>query len=325
MPRPTSSTTIQRPDLGAVAFEYAMEASQRGFIADQVLPIFKTQEKTSDYPIIPAEAVLKLPHNIKRAPKSSYAREDFSFESGTYSCEDHGFEAVIDDEEANLYRRFFDAEVVATKRAMNVILRSREKRTADLMFNATTFAGKTNAVINEWNKPNDATPKEDVNAAKKLIRQRTGLEANGMAISRSVFDALLMAGEFLSHVDKTRAVLLENFEIQKQLLAQFFGVEKLLVGNAVYDSAKKNKDLSAADIWSVEYALVGIFAENPEDLSEPCVGRSFLWTPDSPDILTTETYREEKVRGDVIRVRHNIDEVPVFVGAGQLLSNITAV
>jgi len=325
MPRPTSSTAIQRPDLGALAFEYAMEASQRGFIADLILPVFKTQEKTSDYPIIPVEAVLKLPHNIKRAPKSGYAREDWSFETGTYNCEDHGFEAVVDDEEANLYRRFFEAEVVGMKRAMNVILRSREKRSADLLFNATTFAGKTNAVVNEWNKPNDATPKEDVNTAKKLIRQRTGLEANGMAISRSVFDSVLMSGEFLSHVEKTRAVLLENFEIQKQLVAQFFGVEKLLVGNAVYDQAKKNKDLSAADIWSSEYALVGVFAGNPDDLSEPCVGRSFLWTPDSPDILTTETYREEKVRGDIIRVRHNIAEVPVFVGAGQLLSNITAV
>lgn len=324
MPRPTSSTAIQRPDLGALAFEYAMEATQRGFIADQVLPIFKTQEKTADYPVIPAEAVLKLPHNIRRAPKAPYAREDFNFETGTFNCKEFGFESVVDDGEATLYQRFFDAETIATKRAVNILLRSREKRAADLLFNATTFAGKTNAIVNEWNKPNDATPKEDVNAAKKLIRQRTGMEANGMIISRSVFDALLMAGEFLSHVDKTRAVLLENFEIQKQLIAQFFGMENLLVGNAVYDSAKKNKDLSAADIWSAEYALIGVFAKNPDDLSEPCVGRSFLWTPDSPDILTTETYREEKVRGDIVRVRHNIDEVSVFVGAGQLLSNITA-
>lgn len=323
MPRPTSSTTIQRPDLGALAYEYAMEASQRGFIADLVLPVFDTQEKTADYPIIPAEAVLKLPHNIKRAPKSGYAREDFSFETGTFACEEFGFEAVIDESEANLYRRYFDAEVVGMKRAMNVILRSREKRAADLLFNATTFAGKTTAVVNEWNKPNDATPRTDVNAAKKLIRQRTGLEANAITMSRSVFDAVLMAGEFLTHIEKTRAVLLDNFEVQKQLVAQFFGVESLFVGNAVYDSAKKNKDLSAADIWDDEYVLVGVFAKSPRDLSEPCVGRSFLWLPDSPDIITTETYRDESKRSDIVRVRHNMDEVTVFTGAGQLLSNIS--
>lgn len=324
MPRPTSSTAIQRPDLGALAFEHAMEASQRGFIADLVLPVFKTQEKTADYPIIPAEAVLKLPHNIKRAPKSGYAREDFNFEAGTFNCEEFGFEAVIDESEANLYRRFFDAEVVATKRATNVILRSREKRAADLLFNATTFAGKTNAVTNEWSKPNDATPREDVNAARQLVRQRTGLEANALVISRSVFDNVLMIHEFLAHVEKTRAVLLDNFEVQKQIVAQFFGVEQLIVGNAVYDAAKKNKDLSAADIWDDEYALVGVVAKNPEDLSEPCIGRSFLWLPESPDIITTETYREEAKRADIVRVRHNMDECTVFVGAGQLLSNITA-
>lgn len=323
MPRPTTATTVQRPDLGALAYEYAMEASLRGFIADMVLPIFKTQEKTADYPVIPAEAILKLPHNIKRAAKSGYAREDFNFETGTFACEEFGFEAVIDESEANLYRRFFDAEVVAAKRAVNVLLRAREKRAADLLFSTATFSGKTNAVTNEWSKAVEGTPRADVNTAKQLIRQRTGMDANGIVMSRTVFDNILEVDEFLAHVEKTRAVLLDNFETQKNLVAQFFGVENLFVGNAVYDSAKKNKDLSAADIWDDEYVLVGVFAKNPEDLSEPCVGRSFLWVPESPDIITTETYREEAKRADIVRVRHSLDEVTVFTGAGQLLSNIT--
>lgn len=323
MPRPTSSTTFHRPDLGALAYEYAMEASLRGFIADLVLPVFETQEKTADYPIIPTEAILKIPHNIKRAPKSGYARDDFQFENGTFACEEYGFEQPVDESEAALYRRFFDAEVIGAKRATNILLRAREKRAADLLFNPTTFAGYTNNVLQEWDKPNDATPLSDVRAAKQAIRGRTGLAANGMVISRTVFDNVIVSAQFLKHVEQTRAVLLDNFETQKNLLAQFFGVDTLYVGNAVIDSAKKGKASVIADLWDDEYCLVGVFAKTPMDLSEPCVGRSFLWVPESPGIITTETYREESKRSDIIRVRHTMDEVTMFVAAGQLLGNIT--
>jgi hypothetical protein len=37
-----------------------------------------------------------------------------------------------------------------------------------------------------------------------------------------------------------------------------------------------------------------------------------------------ESYRDEKVRGDVIRVRHDVDEIVLYPEAGHLLSNITA-
>lgn len=321
--RPTSSTTIQRPDLGALAYEFAMEASLRGFIADMVLPIFETQEKTADYPVIPTESVLKLPANLKRAPRTGYARDDYEFGTATFACEEYGFEQPVDESEATLYRRFFDAEALGTKRAVNILLRAREKRAADLLFSTGTFAGYTNNVVNEWDKPNDATPLTDVRTAKQAIRGRTGMEANALVISRSVFDNLIVCAQFLKHVELTRAVLLDNFETQKKLLAQYFGLEGIFVGNAVLDSAKKGKSSVIADIWDDEYALVGVFAKNPSDISEPCVGRSFLWVPESPEIITTETYREESKRSDIIRVRHSMDEVTMFVAAGQLLGNIT--
>ena len=60
------------------------------------------------------------------------------------------------------------------------------------------------------------------------------------------------------------------------------------------------------------------------DLREPCLGRTFLWTADSPQNIVTEQYREEQSRSTIYRVRHSVDEAFVFTGAGYLLSNITA-
>jgi hypothetical protein len=44
------------------------------------------------------------------------------------------------------------------------------------------------------------------------------------------------------------------------------------------------------------------------DLTEPCIGRTFLWTEESGGGHIVESYREEEIRGDVVRVRHDTGE-----------------
>src|SRR4030066_2405276 len=90
MPRPTSATTIQRPDLGALVYEYVMNADDRGFICLDLLPIFEVMEQSAAYPGIPFEALLKL-QSTARAPRGAYARGDYEFETGTYSCKENGW------------------------------------------------------------------------------------------------------------------------------------------------------------------------------------------------------------------------------------------
>jgi hypothetical protein len=63
-------------------------------------------------------------------------------------------------------------------------------------------------------------------------------------------------------------------------------------------------------------------ATQPSNLKEACIGRTFLWTEDTPDNLVTEEYREEQTRSNVYRVRQNTDECFVFTGALYLMSNL---
>ena len=60
------------------------------------------------------------------------------------------------------------------------------------------------------------------------------------------------------------------------------------------------------------------------DIKSPCIGRTLHWAEDGSEIGgTVETYRDESVRGDVVRVRHQTDEKMLYTQAGHLLSNIT--
>jgi hypothetical protein len=114
-----------------------------------ILPIYPVQEKSADYPVIPTEAMLKI-QDTKRAPTGHYPRSDWEFETKTYACEERGWEELVEDSEARDLRRLFDVEMAAAMRANEVIMRRQEYDIAALLFNATTFSGRTSDVGTEW-------------------------------------------------------------------------------------------------------------------------------------------------------------------------------
>jgi hypothetical protein len=322
MPRPTSGTTIQRPDLGAISYEYLMAADRVGFIAQLVLPVFEVQHQSADYPVIPLEAIMKVPAT-KRASRGAYPRGDYEFETGTYACEEYGWEEPVDDAEARLYRRFFDAETVAVERATNILLRDYEKRVAAMVFNVSNIT-QTAAVATEWSTAATCTPRADVQAAIAALRAAMGIVPNSAVMCEKVFQNLLASKELRDYLQYTSPHLIETRMAQLDMVAKYLGVSQVLVAGGMYDTADKGQSASLADIWDDEYVLLARLAANVQDLREPCLGRTFLWTADSPQIVTTESYPEEQTRSNIYRVRQYVDEAFVYTGAGYLLSNITA-
>jgi hypothetical protein len=62
------------------------------------------------------------------------------------------------------------------------------------------------------------------------------------------------------------------------------------------------------------------------DLMQPCVGRTFLWTADSPTNPIVEQYRAESNRSDVFRVRHHVSEELIASrnSSGTVVSNVSS-
>jgi len=320
MPRPTSDTTLQRPDLGAIAYEYMIEASERGFIGLDILPIFGVPEKSADYPVIPIEALIKIQDTVRSA-RGKYNSSDYEFETNTYSCKEHGWKEPVDDSEKKLYQRFFDSEEIATKRCVDIILRSQEKRIADMVFNTSNLTNSD--VTTEWSVSATCTPRADVWAKKTLMRAASGLTPNTMVVSLKVLENLLISAEITDALKYTNPIELGGIEAQKRILAQYFGMDNLLVGGGIRDSAKKGQSFVIADLWEDEYCLLAKTSVNA-DLRDPCLGRTFLWEEDSPENVVVEQYRDEELRSEMYRVRHSVDECFVFKGAGYLMTNITA-
>jgi hypothetical protein len=320
MPRPSSGTTIQRADLSQLAWEYMSEASRTKFIGLQLLPLFPVTEQSADYPVIPIESILKLP-DTRRAARGTYNRSDYNFETGTYSCDEYGWEELVDDKEKKLYQRFFAAEAAATERSVDHIMRSQELRISSMLFNTSNLANAAVAVA--WSTPGTATPRVDVNGRITAMKAASGLVPNVGACSDEVFRNLVNTSEVKDALKYTNPVEMGGLEVQKQMMAQYFGLDRILVGNGIYDSAKKGQSFSITDIWDDDY--FGLFkVADSMSLKEPSIGRTFLWTEDSPSNLVVEQYREEQSRANIYRARNNVDEAFVFTGAGQLLTGCTA-
>lgn len=315
MPRPSSAA--QRPDLEAVLFEAADQPS--GFIGLQVMPIFEVDEVNGQFPVIPPEVMFSVPPT-KRTDRGAYQRSDWTWDWDTYQCLENGWEEKIDDREVALYKRYFNAELMSGRRALNIVLRNQEKRIASAVFNASNFT--VHDVSNEWDDAANAVPIEDVKTGRKAIHDAIGVEPNTLIITYSTFLDLGVVDSILERIKYTTPAV-QRGSIQVALLAQAFGVEKILVAGSLYNIAKKGQDASLSALWSDEYAMLCVTSDSPMLGELPCIGRTFLWLGDSPSNSVIESYRDETVRGDVIRVRHDTDEEFISTDCAYLLGNIT--
>jgi hypothetical protein len=325
MPTQTTATGNPRQDLAGSLMEFDVQADAEGYIAQRVAPVMEVAEPAGVYGVIPIESMLTNP-DLKRAPKSGYARDDYELETKSWATTEKGKEEVIDQREARVYRNWFDVEAIATSRGRSAVLRDYERRISELVFNTSTYTGSslTTAVSNEWDDKANATPVDDVEAACQKIYDATGIWPNALIINEKVFRNLRLAEDIRARIEGGGAGSGSTVrEINAQKLAEVFGLEQILVAGGSKNTAKKGQAASVAQMWSGEYAMVAKVATS-NDIQEPCIARTFHWSADGSTIGgAIESYGEDQVRGDIIRVRHETDESIIYKQCGHLLSNIT--
>jgi hypothetical protein len=270
------------------------------------MPLYPTALKEATYSVIPKAVMLKIP-DTARAPRGKYNRGDWTYERGMYSCSaENGWEEPMDDTE----RAFFDqvapgtADMIAAKRAVNFILRSQEKRIAQKVFNHTRFSAHN--VGTEWNDHANSDPISDVNDGVSAFRLQCGMFPDALIISYTTFVDLKNNQKVVDRLKYTFPGMDLN-RMSSNQLAQVLNVAQVLIGGAVYDKAAIGVAADVADLWDSAYAAL-VKISNGLDITQPGIGRTFLWTADSPSNPVVEEYREEKVRSDVFRCRHNTDE-----------------
>jgi len=304
-----------RLDLGVAVMEYIEQADE--FIGTNILPIFRTQKQKSVFPAITRESITR-DADTRRAARGNYNRDGFSAKDKSYACEEHGLEGALDDSERSMYASDFDAELVTVKITTRRVLQAQEKRIADKLFDTARFNGAalyTDVSANPWDNP-DSSVIDQLRTAKAKVRSNCGMLPNALILSSTNIERLKGNKQIVDAIKYTARATDQEL---RNALADLFGLKYILEGKAIRNTAKEGKSFAGADIWNDDYALVALVVENGQDLSQPGVGRTFLWESDSPENAVVEQYRAEEIRSDVFRVRQHVDENLIDEYFGHLL------
>lgn len=303
--KPTTDTTLSRPDLGQAVYEVMESSITMGFIGLAVMPIFPVAEYSATYPVIPKEALFNI-HDVKRGASGGYNRVAEAFEEGYYKTNDNGLEYPIDDRLAAIYGTRFAYETMIASMLMNKILRAHEKRVADKVFSATNFTA--NNASTSWATTASADPVYDVEEGKDSLRAN-GIDPDTLIIPWEGFKNLRQNDDLKEQVYQLFPDAAKTGRVTVEHLRTVFDVPKLLVAGSLYNSEKKGQDATLADIWGSTYAMLCKTANGGSDITEPSIGRTILWNEgQNGELPIVEQYREERTRGEVLRVRHDSSE-----------------
>lgn len=294
-----------RLELGAALLEFIQEDND--FIGTKIFPVFKSQEKKANFPAITRETLTQVA-KTERAPNGSYNRGSMGAKDKLFNCVEHGFEMPLDDSFRALFEKDFDAELAVTKGAGMILLRNQEQRIADKLFNTTTFSGSalyTNASSTAPWATETSNIIKTVRAAKAAVRKNCGLKPNALIMSETNLERALGNKDI---VGRLSGALAATDVVVRQKLAEIFDVRFVFVAKSVKNTSAEGKDFSGADIWSSDYVMVAVVAEDGQDLTQPSVGRTFLWVKDCPENVSIEQYRDDPIRSDVFRARSFTDE-----------------
>lgn len=325
MPNPTNNTFERREDLGMRYDEFDTAMNRLGFIGHRVMPILVRNRQSGKFPRVPISEYLQNLRTI-RNPDGTYTRSKREFSDDTYDTKEYGLEAILDDRTIAKYDDLIDAEVFEGEVLENALLTDYERAVAALMFNATTFSGKTAAVGTPWSTSATATPVTDVNTAITNVRLASGVKPNAVILNEVEFRNAIRCNQVIDNLKYQGFQDARPGEIGKQALAISLNVDEVIVAESVYNTKEVGITPVLADTWPNDYVLVARVARtnNP---TERCVGRTFMWDREGATDgermgVIAETYYEDQRRGGVLRRRTDWGLETMQLECGYLLTSV---
>lgn len=298
-----SSTTI-RADIAQAVYE-GRNNKQNLFIGTEVMPVYVADVRSGEYlKINLGDSEALNDDATKIAPGAAYPRVSRKFTSDTYNTTEYGLEETLPDATSRDLARFLDVEVAVADMLLSQIQIGHEARVASATYAAngltaiSASAAYTEANLASFNLPGDV-------AEAKLTLAKYGTLPNALIMSAPVFERVRRStkvqNQFFGVVPSDQSRLLSESEV-----AAACGVDRVLVGRAPRNTAKKGQAYAGGFIWADNYiALANV---SGGEFAAGGFGRTILWGADSPVPFVAETYRDEARRSNVLRVRQHVSE-----------------
>lgn len=257
-------------------------------------------------------------YNTLRTPGANTRRVQFGYTSGNYSLDQHSLEAVAPWEHQQEASRVaqINLAAMAIKKTQNIIALRLEKAQADLATTAASYAASNKVTLSGTSQWSDYTgtsaPSKDIETAKDAIRAQIGKRGNTVIMGAAVCKALRQHPSIIDRIKYTG-----RDSVTTDLLATLWGVDRVLVGDAVYNDATG----AITDVWGkfvvVAYTTIGSVA----DLGEPSYG--YTYRLDGAPYVE-QGYSDRNVKSDIYPVTDEVSPVLTAALSGYLISAAVA-
>jgi hypothetical protein len=281
--------------------EIDLALSRTGFVGLKIARPRPMGKKSGTLGIIPIESRLMNP-DTKRNDRGEYNRVTWSFEDGSFDCQEDGIEVPVDRSAAAAFVDFFDALLESSEVSRDIVLRKLEITIATKLMDIAQIANANAGV--KWTDTTGSNPISDINTGKKAIRNQRGVVPNCMCVPYENFLLLQENSKVLDRIHSYGAgQSIKSADISADVLARVFDVDYFYIADGMYNTKSRNKTAVLADIWDkTKVLLCRIPPEGDERATTPCLARTLHWDEAGGDIGgQVEVYQSPQTNGEVTR------------------------
>lgn len=253
-------------------------------------------------------------YTTQRAPGSNTRRIQIGYSSGSYALESHSLEGQVPYElqqDASQVAQV-DLQAAAVRKVQNIIALRLEHQQAGVATTAGSYAASNKTTLSgtaQWSDyTGTSSPSKDIETGKEAVRSQIGRYPNTVVLSASVMGKVRQHPAIIDRIKYTGRDI-----VTPELLATLWGVDRVLVGGAVYTDATG----AFVDVWGKFVVLAYTTIGTIPDLGEPTYG--YTYRLGGYPVVETP-YDDRSAKSTVIPVTDEVVPVLTSASAGYLIS-----
>lgn len=295
---------VNRP-LSAVSVAYRNTM----YIARAVFPVVKVDNQTDVYFTFDKGSWLRN-RSGPRSPGTRAPRADYGISTASYICLSDSLAKAIPDEVRDNADAPLRPDITATNFVSDALELGMEVKVATKISACANWTNASNPGT-KWDV-DTSDPWGDIDTAVDKVRGTIGRHPNMMILSWSAWKALRNHPDLLDRIKYTR----QSGRVESTDLAAWFGVDEVLLGGGIQDTAQEGATASISDIWG-DMLWVGYVAPSAA-IEEPSAGYTFMWKD-----KVISRYVEDQEKQTVIEGEWYYAESITASDAGAIFSDVT--
>lgn len=258
-------------------------------------------------------------HGSQRAPGENTKRVQFGYGSGNFALVDYGLEGQVPIEvlQEGMAGPGIDHAAMAVRKVSAIMALRLEKQAADIARTAGNYAAAnknialTGATL--WSDLAASDPIGNIETAKDAVRAATGKRPNTIVMGAAVMKSLRQHSKVIDRIKYTGRDV-----PTPELLAALFGVQRVLVGDAIYAN---DAGTQFTDVWGKDVVVAYTELGSVADMGAPSYGYTYT-LQGYP--LAEESYYDRNTKSWVYPVTRAEAPVLASASAGYLITNAVA-